>query len=120
VALLGENGRRKEAFELSRGYLEKTELTEKDLEGAIDLVVELAASGYSQETLDILRDSTSAKILEPLVVGLQLFVGEDVKAAAEIMEVAKDVVKRIEERRDKMQSKARMKRRAKHKRKTTE
>ena len=34
------------------------------------------------------------------MVGLQLYLGEQVKVATEIMEVGKDVVKRIEERRE--------------------
>jgi len=106
IILLAEKlGRSKEALQLLREYLKNSKLVEEGLNGAIELAVGLAAAGYGQETLEILRDSDSAKLLEPLVVGLQLFVGEDVKAAAEIMEVAKDVVKRIEERRNKLNSK---------------
>ena len=120
VLLQKELKRPDEALELVGMYLEKTDLVEKGVNDAIDMFVGLAAGGYGHETLKILRESPSAKILEPLVVRLQLFVSEDVKAAAEIMEVARDVVKRIEERRDKMQPKARVKRRAKHKRKPAE
>ncbi len=39
--------------------------------------------------------------MEPLVVGLRMCLGEDVQIATEIMEIGKDVVKRIEERREK-------------------
>ena len=109
-----------EALETLKGYLAKPQRVEQSVNITTESVVELAASGYGREVLDIVRESPSSKILEPLVVGLQLFVGEDVKSAAEIMEVARDVVKRIEERRDKMQSKARVKRRTKHKRKPAE
>jgi len=109
-----------EALETLKGYLAKPQRVEQSVDITTESVVELAASGYGREVLDIVWESPSSKILEPLVVGLQLFVGEDVKAAAEIMEVAKDVVKRIEERRDKMQLKPRMKRKAKHKRKSAE
>ena len=52
-----------------------------------------------------MMESRSAEILEPLVVGLRMYVGEDVKAAAEIMEVGKDVVKRIEQRKKEIQKK---------------
>jgi len=109
-----------EALEILKGYLAKPQRVEQSVDITTESVVELAASGYGREVLDIVWESPSSKILEPLVVGLQLFVGEDVKAAAEIMEVARDVVKRIEERRDKMQSKAHVKRRTKHKRKPAE
>jgi tetratricopeptide (TPR) repeat protein len=109
-SILCKLGKEREALQNARKYAEDEELVEKTVEDAIDLFIELAASGVGQEALKILQESPSAKILEPLVVGLQLFVDEDVKAAAEIMEVARDVVKRIEQRRDKMQSKTRMKR----------
>ena len=109
-----------EVLEILKDYLAKPQRVEQSVDITIESVVKLAASGHGREVLDIVWESPSSKILEPLVVGLQLFVGEDVKAAAEIMEVARDVVKRIEERRDKMQSKPRMKRRTKHKRKPAE
>ncbi len=109
-----------EALETLKGYLAKPQRVEQSVDITTESVVELAAYGYGREVLDIVRESPSSKILEPLVVGLQLFVVEDVKAAAEIMEVARDVVKRIEERRDKMQPKPRVKRRTKHKRKPAE
>jgi len=107
IILLWEKvGRPEEALELLRQCLEKTEVVKGDVNGTTDLFVWLAAGGYGREALNILKDSPSAEILEPLVVGLRMYVGEDVKAAAEIMEVGKDVVKRIEERRQEMQDKS--------------
>ncbi|MEI6756587.1 MAG: hypothetical protein FDX18_03500 [Chlorobium sp.] len=64
----------------------------------IELFVELAASGYAKEALGILVDSPAEPHLEPLVVALRLYIGEEVRSAVEILEVAKDVVKRIEAR----------------------
>jgi tetratricopeptide (TPR) repeat protein len=105
VALLQERlNRPDDALKLVEKHLEKTDSVEKGVNNVIDMFVGLAAAGYGQRVLEIVRESPSAKILEPLVVGLQLFVGEDVKAAAEIMEVGKDVVKRIEQRRDEIRS----------------
>ncbi|MBA3030948.1 MAG: hypothetical protein FP816_19340 [Desulfobacteraceae bacterium] len=59
-------------------------------------VGEMVASGHAKEALEILLESEAKKHLEPLVVGLKMVLGEDVKTAPEIREVAKDVVKRIE------------------------
>ncbi len=64
---------------------------------AIDLFVRIGASGYAREAMEVVVNSPSAPLLEPLIVGLKLFLGEDVKAAAEILEVGKDVAKRVEE-----------------------
>ena len=65
---------------------------------SLELFVELAASEHTKEALGILVNSPVQKHLEPLVVGLKLHMGEDVKTVTEILEIAKDVVKRIEER----------------------
>jgi len=107
ILLLQEKmGRSEEALGLLREYVEKAEMVKGAIDNTIDLFVDLAAGGYGGEALEILRDSASAEILEPLVVGLRMFVGEGVKAAAEIMEVGKDVVKRIEKRRESQIKKA--------------
>ncbi|MCJ7763163.1 tetratricopeptide repeat protein, partial [Candidatus Bathyarchaeota archaeon] len=70
IVLLSEKlGRPNEALQLLRNYFKEAKLVEKDIEDAIELAVGLAAAGYGKETLEVLRDSDSAKILEPLVVG---------------------------------------------------
>jgi len=97
-------GRPEEALGRLRAYMDNTKVVEKGMDDATNLFVRLAAAGYGREALNILQESPSAEILEPLVVGLRIYVGEDVKAAAEIKEVGRDVVKRIEERREKMQA----------------
>jgi hypothetical protein len=92
---LGEGS---EALALAREYVADADVVEKSIEDAIELFVGLASSGYANEALELLMNSPSAKHVEPLVVGLKLYIGEDVKTAVEILEVAKDVVKRIEDR----------------------
>ncbi|MBZ4219919.1 MAG: ATP-binding protein [Chlorobium sp.] len=90
--------RQNDALKLARKYAETSVLIEQSIEGAIELFVELAASGYAREALGILVDSPAEPHLEPLVVALRLYIGEEVKSAIEIQEVAKDVVKRIDAR----------------------
>jgi len=68
---------------------------DKDKTEWISLFIELAAKGGAASAMPILRKSACAEILEPLVVALRLYVGENVKVAAEIEEVAKDIVARI-------------------------
>ena len=97
--ILSALGKGSEALEFANKYIQDAAFVEKTIGDAIELFVELAAAGYAKEALEMIIDSPAAKHLEPLEVGLRLFVGEDVKRAVEIMEVAKDVVKKIEERR---------------------
>jgi tetratricopeptide (TPR) repeat protein len=101
ACVLNAQGKGNESFEAAKKYIQDAVFVEKTIEDAIELFVELAASGYAKEALGILVNSPSEKHLEPLVVGLKLYIGEDVKTAVEILEVAKDVVKKIEERREK-------------------
>jgi len=86
-----------EALKHAGNYLEMTDAVEKTISDAIDLFVMLAAKGAGAEALTILNNSPSAMILEPLIVGLRIFLGEDVKVAAEIKEVGEDVARRIRE-----------------------
>ena len=103
ACILAAMGKGREALESATTYVKKAEIVEETIEEAIELFVELAAAGYAKEALDILVNSPAEKYLEPLVVGLRLYVGEDVKTSIEISEVAKDLVKRIEEQRKKRQ-----------------
>jgi tetratricopeptide (TPR) repeat protein len=96
ACILGVLGKGCEALESARKYFQDTSLVEKRIEYAIELIVVLAASGQAKNALEMLVNSQAEKHLEPLVVGLKLYLGEDVKTAPEIKEVAKDVAKRIE------------------------
>jgi len=90
-------GKGSEALESAGSYIQNADFDERGIEDAIELFVKLAASGHAKEALGLLVNSPAQKHLEPLVVGLKLYMGEDVKTATEIREVAKDVVKRIED-----------------------
>jgi len=100
--ILCAQGKSTEALKYVQQFLKNTTFTEHSVSNAIELFVELAVAGHAKEALNMLVNSPTEKHLEPLVAGLKLFIGEDVKTAVEILEVAKDIVKRIEERRGKM------------------
>ncbi|MDR3567522.1 MAG: tetratricopeptide repeat protein [Syntrophobacteraceae bacterium] len=104
-AALG-NGR--EALEAAQKYIVDVELVQNSIEDAITLFVDLASSGYAKESLDLIENLPVAAHLEPLIVGLKLYCGEDVKTAVAILEVARDVVQRIEERKKEIKSQPRI------------
>ena len=64
-------------------------------EGAMVLLVLAAAAGYARQALEVLTASPAADALEPLVVGLRIYLGESPLVAQEILEVGKDVAERI-------------------------
>ena len=97
ACILAVSNKGDEALLHAKEYLKDTALIEKGVDDAIELFVELAVAGFAKEALELLVKSTCATLLEPLTAGLKLFIGQEVKAAAEIMEVAGDIVKKIKE-----------------------
>ena len=98
ACILSRLGKREEALNYARRYIQDAALVESSIEDAIELFVAFAAAGHAKEAIGLLVNSPARKHLEPLEAGLKLFIGEDVKTAPEILEIAKDVAKRIEDR----------------------
>ncbi len=98
ACILAALGKGKEALGAAGKYVADAELVQTAIRHAIRLFVELASSGHAKESLDLLENSPAAAHLEPLIAGLKIYNGEDVKTAVEILEVAKDVVRLIEDR----------------------
>ena len=104
ILLLNDDSRREEGLKMLANFVKNGETVRENVGLATNLFISIAGVGYQREALEILRESAWAEALEPVVVALRLMQGEDVKAAAEIMEVAKDVVKRIEDTRKQIEN----------------
>ena len=100
ACLLAALNKGNEALIHTKEYIKNIDVVKNNVDDAIELFVELAATGFAKEALELLTKSSSVTFLEPLAIGLKLYIKEDVKAAAEIMEIARDIVKRINERRE--------------------
>ena len=87
-----------EALKTAGDFIQSVQLDDSTTEYAIELFVLLAASGKGKEAIDLLADTPASMHLEPLIVGIRLSLGEEVKVAYEIEEMAKDVAQRIKER----------------------
>jgi hypothetical protein len=90
--------RRDESLADVASFVDRFESPDESLDQVITLFVDLAAHGLAEETLRILSGSPAAIHLEPLMVGLRLYLGQEVQSAAEILDVARDVVGKIEGR----------------------
>lgn len=97
--------RPEEAADVLAGYLEHVAFIRGDIGGTVKWLIEIAAAGCAPGALERLKNSPSAEFLEPLVVALQIDLGEDVNAAVEVREVANDIVKQIENRRTEIKEK---------------
>jgi hypothetical protein len=64
----------------------------------LDLCLDIAAAGQAATLLQLVSKSDAAPQLEPLIVGLRIFLGESPLVAQEILEIGQDVAQRIREK----------------------
>jgi len=96
--VLGAEQNWKEALALCPPALDASAGDEEARAKSIDLLTGAAAAGHAPAALDKLTASSGAQALEPLAVGLRIYMGETPTVAKEILEVAQDVAQRIRER----------------------
>ena len=84
----------------SSAYAAFTPENERMMHEMLGLVPDLVAAGASaHELVEILTsDEAKSSALAPLIVALRQYAGETVRAPAEVIEVAADILKRIEEK----------------------
>ena len=70
--------------------------------GILFFFVTFAASGRVDEALKIILGTKAEKVLEPLAVALKMLTDTPYRAPREVVETAKDIVKRINEREKEM------------------
>ncbi len=107
AGLLASFGSWQEALDLMWRFLTNALGLDDAIGDITDFFIFAAASGYPKEAFDVLRKSSSAHLMEPLVAGLQIFMGEEPAIAREILEVGRDVAKRIEARQEQRKGAAR-------------
>ena len=95
--LLGARGKWKDALDTLHPFLLSLDSLENTVGEATDFFISAAAAGYAKEALETLWETPGASLLEPLVAGLRIYLGKKVSVAQEILEVGRDVAKRIEE-----------------------
>ena len=89
---------RSSALVAARAYFDHADAVEKTAKQAVELATDFAARGFTEQALQLLQNSPSKDILEPLVVALELHAGHSVSAPREILEVADDILQDIEDR----------------------
>ena len=97
--LQGRMSNWKNALHNASQYLKQSEIRPNYIGRVANLFIEAAAAGYPKEALQILQRTPWASHMEPLITGLQIYLGEEPTIAQEILEVGRDVAKKIEDRR---------------------
>jgi tetratricopeptide (TPR) repeat protein len=101
IEVLIKTNRVKEAAPVLAVIFERKPLLDNHYEMALDCLIDIAAEGFEKNTLDMLLLTPAVTKFEPLVVALKMMTNEEFRAPQEVVEVAKDVVERIQQRREK-------------------
>jgi tetratricopeptide (TPR) repeat protein len=88
-------GKWKEALQMSGPFLNSSAESEGDRQRVTEVLIRAAAAGHAQEALKALTASKAAAALEPLIIGLRIYLGESPQVAKEILEIGQDVAERI-------------------------
>jgi len=89
-----------EAFAQARYFADDESMLKTYPKDVIEFFVFAAASGKAEAALDAVRGTKIKSAMEPLIVGLKISAGRTVRAPREVLEVANDIVKRIEKRKE--------------------
>lgn len=98
ASVLGAAGRWDEALKIAPLFLGDEQLLNREIRRVAAFFINSAASGYAEKALHTLKQHADKPSLEPLIVGIRIFLGEKIRTAQEIKEVGEDVAKRIRER----------------------
>lgn len=90
------------AFEQIASLLDDDDFLEKYLDDLLGFLIDAAADGQAERALSVVAGTAAERAMEPLVVALQELAGVKHKAPQEVEEVAKDVLARIESRREEL------------------
>lgn len=100
AAILGALGKWEESLTIVKQFLNNKDFIRRELGEITDYFINAATAGYAGRVIMILEQHPDIQVLEPIVVGLKIFLGEEILTAQEIKEIGEDVAKRIREQID--------------------
>jgi Flp pilus assembly protein TadD len=95
--VLAAQGKWTEALDAIRSLADAAVDSKEALKRVTEFLIQAASAGQTEAAIKALVGSRGAAVLEPLIVGLRLFLGESPQVAKEILEIGKDVAERIRE-----------------------
>ena len=98
ASLFAMASRWEDAFAQARLFADDEVILNYSPNDVIDFFVYAASSGKAEAALQAMKGTKAESAMEPLVVALRMAAGEPFRAPQEVVEVAKDIRKRIEER----------------------
>ena len=93
--VLAAQNKWKEAVQASRPVMDAAARYKAARQSVTEFLIQAAAAGHAREGLELLQASKGAAAVEPLLVGLRIYLGETPQVAKEILEIGCDVAERI-------------------------
>lgn len=90
------NHRWDDAFEQMKCVSDDETLLVDYSDDILGFYVDAAANGFAEQALNTISKTAATASLEPLVIALKMILNVDFRAPQEVVEVASDIVKRIE------------------------
>ena len=98
AALMGGLGKWEESLKIARNFLNDKDFVKSELKEITNYFITAASAGHADKAIRILEQHPEIQVLEPVVVGMKIFIGEEFRTAQEIKEIGQDVAERIRER----------------------
>lgn len=95
AALLAKTGDWGSAIAVTPAAIAACATSENALKPVTEFLISAAANGYARDVLTVLEQYPNVAALEPLRVGVQLYLGVHPTVAQEILDIGKDVASRI-------------------------
>lgn len=100
MIILSAQNKWQEALKLATPSIEKVIDTPEVQMEITSFVINAAAADYAHEAMHLIINSKASEALEPLLIGLRIFLGEQPNVAQEIFEIGQDIAQRIRDRQD--------------------
>ena len=97
-AILGGLEKWDESLKIAPKFLNDKNLVKREIKEITDYFISAAAAGHADTVIRHLEQHPDIEVLEPVVVGLKIFINEEFRTAQEIKEIGQDVANRIRER----------------------
>jgi tetratricopeptide (TPR) repeat protein len=97
VLVLAAEGKWPDALQTMRPVADATATSKEAVQRATEFVIQAASAGHARAAVEMLTASKGAEALEPLIIGLRIYLGEAPQVAKEILEIGHDVAERIRE-----------------------
>ena len=87
-----------ESLKIAQEFTKNKDFVKRRIKEVTDYIISAAAAGHADTVIRLLEQHPDIEVLEPVVVGLKIFAGEEFRTAQEIQEIGQDVANKIRER----------------------